>query len=85
MGLSSASDRIGVRGSGPTLERTRPEELPSEPCLRGSIQVAPDGQPIVFGPDHPVTGGHPVIAVMVDAHTDRLAQARPEQTLRLRR
>lgn len=82
--VSPASDRIGVRLDGPALERALTGELPSEPCLRGSIQVAADGQPIVFGPDHPVTGGYPVIAVVVDAHTDRLAQARPGQALRFR-
>ncbi|MCW2830153.1 MAG: allophanate hydrolase [Aeromicrobium sp.] len=83
--VSPASDRIGVRLVGPTMERSRAAELPSEPCTRGSIQVAADGQPIVFGPDHPVTGGYPVIAVVVDAHTDRLAQARPGRIVRFRR
>lgn len=83
--VSPTSNRVGVRLSGPPLERIRTEELPSEPCLRGSIQVAADGQPIVFGPDHPVTGGYPVIAVVVDEHTDRLAQAAPGQVLRFRR
>lgn len=82
--VSPASNRIGVRLTGPVLERRIERELPSEPCLRGSIQVAADGQPIVFGPDHPVTGGYPVIAVVVDAHTDRLAQARPGDIVRLR-
>lgn len=83
--VGSASNRIGVRLTGPTLERSEPGELPSEPCIRGSIQVTADGQPIVFGPDHPVTGGYPVIAVVTDAHTDRLAQAAPGQPLRFRR
>jgi biotin-dependent carboxylase-like uncharacterized protein len=83
--VGSASNRIGVRLSGPPLERTKSEELPSEPCVRGSIQITTDGQPIVFGPDHPVTGGYPVIAVVVDAHTDLLAQARPGQSVRFRR
>lgn len=83
--VDSASNRIGVRLAGPGLARTKSEELPSEPCIRGSIQVAADGQPIVFGPDHPVTGGYPVIAVVVDAHTDRLAQAGPGQVVRFRR
>lgn len=82
--VSPASDRIGVRLIGPVLERLTTRELPSEPCVRGSIQVTSEGQPIVFGPDHPVTGGYPVIAVVVDAHTDRLAQARPGDTIRLR-
>lgn len=82
--VTSSSDRIGVRLHGPSLERATEAELPSEPCVRGSIQVAADGWPIVFGPDHPVTGGYPVIAVVVDAHTDRLAQARPGDIIRLR-
>ena len=83
--VSPASDRVGVRLTGPVLERSRTIELPSEPCLRGSIQVSSDGQPIVFGPDHPVTGGYPVIAVVLDRHTDRLAQAAPGQVVRFRR
>lgn len=80
--VSPASSRTGVRLAGPRLDRARTAELPSEPCIRGSIQVPADGQPIVFGPDHPVTGGYPVIAVVLDHHTDRLAQAEPGRTLR---
>ena len=78
--MSPASDRVGVRLTGPALERSRTDELPSEPCIRGSIQVSSDGQPIVFGPDHPVTGGYPVIAVVLDRHTDQLAQARRDRS-----
>ena len=83
--VSPASSRVGVRLDGPALERAVAGELASEPCVRGSIQVAADGQPIVFGPDHPVTGGYPVVAVVVDAHTDRLAQARPGEVVRFSR
>ena len=39
---------------------------------------------VVFGPDHPVTGGYPVVGVVVDADTDRLAQLRPGEELRFR-
>lgn len=84
-GVSDRSDRIGVRLDGPALERTVPEELPSEPCVRGSIQVTTSGQPVVLGPDHPVTGGYPVVAVVTDDHVDRLAQVRPGETVRFRR
>ncbi|MEN9621481.1 MAG: hypothetical protein RL499_1674 [Actinomycetota bacterium] len=84
---SARSDRTGVRLEGPALERV-PDlvgvELASEGMLRGSIQVSPDGAPTVLGPDHPVTGGYPVIAVVVDAALDRLAQLRPGQPVRLR-
>ncbi len=84
---SARSDRTGVRLEGPALER-EPDlvgaELASEGMLRGSIQVSPDGAPTVLGPDHPVTGGYPVIAVVVDASLDLLAQLRPGQPVRLR-
>ena len=83
--VSPDSNRIGVRLVGTNLERSRHDELPSEPCVRGSVQVAADGQPIVLGPDHPVTGGYPVLAVVADMHCDRLAQVRPGQVVRFRR
>ena len=84
---SARSDRTGVRLEGPALDRVVDRvgvELPSEGMLRGSIQVSSDGAPTVLGPDHPVTGGYPVIAVVVDASLDPLAQLRPGQPVRLR-
>ncbi len=84
---SARSDRTGVRLEGPPLVRVPAlvgVELASEGMLRGSIQVSPDGAPTVLGPDHPVTGGYPVIAVVVDASLDLLAQLRPGQPVRLR-
>ena len=85
--VSSRSDRTGVRLDGPALERdpsAESRELPSEGMLPGSIQVSPDGAPTVLGPDAPVTGGYPVIAVLTDAALDLLAQLRPGQPVRLR-
>lgn len=78
--VSPDTDRVGVRLVGGTLSR-RPGELPSEPVIRGSVQVPPSGEPIVFLADHPVTGGYPVIAVVDDPSTDLLAQCRPGQPL----
>lgn len=76
------SDRVGVRLSGGRLSLRGPgRQLPSEGALRGAIQVPPSGEPVVFGPDHPVTGGYPVVGVVVDADTDRLAQLRPGETV----
>jgi biotin-dependent carboxylase-like uncharacterized protein len=81
--VAATSNRVGVRLSGPALERTNAEELPSEPTLPGAIQVPPDGQPIILGPDAPVTGGYPVIAVVTSAELHRLGQARPGDSIRL--
>jgi allophanate hydrolase subunit 2 len=77
------SDRVGVRLDGPALPV--PEgagSVPSEPMLPGAIQVPPSGLPVVFGPDHPTTGGYPVIAVVTRRGLDRLAQAGAGTTLR---
>ena len=82
--VSPMSNRVGIRLDGPPLERTNEGELPSEPCLFGSVQVTSGGLPVVLGPDHPVTGGYPVIAVVADVHLDRLAQLRPGDVLRFR-
>ncbi len=77
--VDPASSRIGIRLNGPVLDRAVTKDLPPEPTLPGAIQVPPNGQPIVLGPDAPVTGGYPVIAVVVHADLGRLAQLRPGQ------
>ncbi len=85
--VSARSDRIGVRLEGPPLMRDaahRYRELPSEGMVRGALQVPPDGLPVLLGPDHPVTGGYPVIAVIVDADLDAAAQAAPGTPVRFR-
>lgn len=82
--VSARADRVGIRLDGPPLARTAPGELPSEGVLPGAIQVPPDGRPVVLGPDGPVTGGYPVIAVVTDAGRDALAQARPGTRIRFR-
>jgi biotin-dependent carboxylase-like uncharacterized protein len=76
------SDRIGVRLHGQALQRSREDELPSEPTVPGALQVPPDGLPILLGPDAPVTGGYPVIAVVREADLDIAAQLRPGHTVR---
>nr|BFE68787.1 hypothetical protein GCM10020092_020880 [Actinoplanes digitatis] len=80
--VSPASDSVGLRLTGPALSRSRTAELPSEGVVRGAIQVPPDGQPIIFQSDHPVTGGYPVIAVLTPAAADLAAQARPGAKVR---
>lgn len=75
--VSPQSNRVGLRLHGPDLTRLRAGELPSEALQRGAIQVPPNGQPIVMGPDHPTTGGYPVIATVLASAWDWLAQLRP--------
>jgi biotin-dependent carboxylase-like uncharacterized protein len=79
--VTSECDRVGVRLSGPVLTRRVDEELKSEATVRGAVQVPPNGQPIVFLADYPVTGGYPVIGVLVEDDLHLIAQARPGQQL----
>ncbi|MFC0863258.1 biotin-dependent carboxyltransferase family protein [Sphaerimonospora cavernae] len=80
--VTADSDRVGIRLSGPRLERARDGELSSEGMVPGALQVPPSGRPTLFLADHPVTGGYPVIAVVRDRDVDRAAQARPGQRVR---
>lgn len=82
--VSDRSDRVGTRLVGRPLQHCYPDrQLPSEGTTRGAIQVPPNGLPVILGPDHPVTGGYPVIGVVIDADVDKIAQVRPGQTVRL--
>ena len=74
--VSPKSDRVGVRLVGPALARTGGDSGASAPMVRGAIQVPGSGEPIVLGPDHPTTGGYPVLATVVRADLGRL-MARP--------
>jgi len=78
--ITAATDRRGLRLAGPAVAYAG-GELPSQGVLPGAIQVPPDGQPIILGWDGPVTGGYPVIAVVVTADRPRLAQLKPGDTL----
>ncbi len=85
--VSPQCDRVGVRLVGTPLTRA-PEyqgrELPSEGVMRGAIQVPANGLPVLFLNDHPVTGGYPVIGVLTEASSDRIAQARPGQAIKFK-
>ena len=81
---SDRSDRVGMRLQGcPLAHRNPGRQLPSEGATRGAIQVPPNGLPVILGPDHPVTGGYPVVGVIADHDIDKVAQVRPGQHVRL--
>ncbi|MBX9244469.1 biotin-dependent carboxyltransferase family protein, partial [Actinotalea ferrariae] len=81
--VSAASDRVGLRLTGGRLGRPDGGDRASSGVVAGAVQVPPSGEPVVFLVDHPVTGGYPVVAVVVDADRDVLAQLRPGQGLRI--
>ncbi|MGV7425977.1 5-oxoprolinase/urea amidolyase family protein [Mycobacterium kansasii] len=82
--VSDHSDRVGTRLVGRPLQHRDPDrQLPSEGTTRGAIQVPPNGLPVILGPDHPLTGGYPVVGVVIDEDIDKVAQLRPGQHVRL--
>jgi biotin-dependent carboxylase-like uncharacterized protein len=82
--VTAASNRVGLRLSGPPLRAASDRELPTEGLVEGALQVPPNGQPIVMLADHPVTGGYPVIAVVDEAAVPLAAQGRPGDRIRFR-
>ncbi|WP_454118707.1 5-oxoprolinase subunit B/C family protein [Microbacterium lacticum] len=83
--VTPRSDRVGIRLHGEVpLERETPGELPSEGAATGAIQVPPDGQPVLFLPDHPLTGGYPIIGAVTDRCLDLAAQLPPGARIRFR-
>ena len=82
--VDADSDRVGLRLDGPSLERRRAGELPSEGIVLGAVQVPADGRPLVFLRDHPTTGGYPVVAVVDVADLGRCAQLRPGDEITFR-
>jgi biotin-dependent carboxylase-like uncharacterized protein len=74
--IASEADRMGIRLAGAEIEAATPG-IVSDGLVTGSIQVPPDGQPIVMMVDHQTTGGYPKIATVIRADLPLLAQALP--------
>ncbi|BBY27560.1 biotin-dependent carboxyltransferase family protein [Mycolicibacterium sediminis] len=81
--VSDRSDRVGMRMTGEPMPARWPDrQLPSEGAVRGAIQMPPNGLPVILGPDHPVTGGYPVIGALTESAVDDAAQLRPGRRVR---
>lgn len=79
-----SSNRVGTRLDGPALPRTGAPEV-SRPMVIGAIEVPRDGKPIVLGPEHPTTGGYPIVAVVASTDLGRLFSIRLGGTVRFTR
>lgn len=81
--LDSRADRMGIRLLGPTLVYQGPPMI-SEGIALGSVQVPPDGQPIVLLNDRQTIGGYPRLGALTPLSLARLAQCLPGQRVTLR-
>ncbi len=82
--VSASSDRRGIRLEGPPIANRESPDIPPEGTALGGIQVPRDGQPIILGPDRPVTGGYAKIATVIAEDFPLLAQALPGTVVRFK-
>jgi KipI family sensor histidine kinase inhibitor len=75
--IGRAFDRTGTRLQGPAIPRSDSDLALPAPLRRGAVEVTTDGTPIILGPDHPVTGGYPILAVLEPSSQAVLARLRP--------
>ncbi|WHY64106.1 biotin-dependent carboxyltransferase family protein [Cytobacillus firmus] len=80
--VTAQSDRMGYRLKGSVLALSEHAEQISEAVNFGSIQVPPDGNPIVLLADRQTTGGYPKIGQVAAVDLPLLAQAKPGDALR---
>jgi antagonist of KipI len=79
--ITPRSDRMGLRLSGKDVVRRGGAELWSAAVAPGTIQVPPDGQPIVLMADAQTIGGYPQWAHVISVDLPLVAQLRPGDTV----
>jgi biotin-dependent carboxylase-like uncharacterized protein len=82
--LDAASNRQGLRLQGRAPAPGAARERISEPVFPGTVQLPPDGRPIVLLADAQTHGGYPRIAHAIRADWPKLAQLRPGDSLSFR-
>ncbi|MBA9025902.1 5-oxoprolinase subunit C family protein [Peribacillus huizhouensis] len=75
--LTTQADRMGYRMEGPPLSLAKEFELLSEGVTYGTIQVPPDGNPIILMADRQTTGGYPKIGQIISADLPSMGQLQP--------
>lgn len=82
--VTTQSDRMGYRLTGPDLSLARPVEMISAAVCRGAIQLPPDRQPILLMADCATTGGYPKVAHVAAVDLPLAGQLKPGDSFRLR-
>jgi len=83
--VTPESDRMGYRLDGNAIEHSeKGAGIVTGPLVPGTVQVPPNGKPIVMMRDAQTTGGYARISVVASAHLHRLAQLRPGSRVRFR-
>jgi antagonist of KipI len=84
-GVCARSNRMGIRLEGPRLARAGSGDLVSTAVAPGTIQVPPDGNPIVLMVDAQTLGGYPRVGHVASVDFPLLAQLAPGDGVRFSR
>jgi antagonist of KipI len=80
--VSERSNRTGYRLAGPSLPVAAPADRLSAPVAPGTLQLPPDGQPILLMADRQTIGGYPCLGHLVAADRPKSAQLWPGDVVR---
>jgi len=80
--IMNDSDRMGVRLTGSPVIFEQSMQITSTGLIQGSIQLPPDGQPIISAVDGQTLGGYPRIASVISADLPLLGQLKPKDRVR---
>lgn len=75
------SNRMGYRLEGGVLPAAGTADVPSHGVVPGTLQVPPNGAPILLMADAQPTGGYPILAVVIGADLPLAAQLLPGDQL----
>lgn len=79
--VNTKSDRMGYRLNGPKIELKKSLEMISEEVSFGTIQVPPDGDPIILLADRATAGGYPKICHVASVDLSKLVQLKPSDNV----
>lgn len=79
--VTTESDRMGYRLKGSALQLKERKEMISEAINIGSVQVPPDGNPIILLADRQSVGGYPKIGQIATIDLTLVAQKKPGETI----
>lgn len=82
--VTPSLDRTGVRLRREGRDTTAPASIPSCGMQVGTVQLHPNGDLVVMGPDHPITGGYVQPFTVASSDIWKLAQLQPGDVVRWR-
>ncbi|MDO5423095.1 MAG: biotin-dependent carboxyltransferase family protein [Eubacteriales bacterium] len=79
--VSDAADRMGYKLTGTPVEHNGTVDIVSDGIVFGSIQIPPNGMPMILMADHQTTGGYAKIGTVLTCDLPKIAQAKPGDTI----